>query len=60
MAAAAARPKKDKIWLWGLTVRDQPEHFYFRVLQHPVDAFDGRPRGTQEMIVNSRWAFAKE
>ena len=35
---------------WGLTVRGHPELFFFRVLKHPGDAFDGRPRGAAELL----------
>ncbi|CAK0884379.1 unnamed protein product [Prorocentrum cordatum] len=50
--APGTRPKKDKVWLWGAVVQGSPENFVFRVLEHPEDAFDGRPRDKQEMVTN--------
>ena len=48
--AGHVRPQQDKLWLWGCTIKDHPEYFFFKVLEHPNDAFDGRPRGTNELI----------
>lgn len=44
------RPQRDKLWLWGCTVADKPELSFFRVLDHPDDAYDGRPRGKAELM----------
>jgi hypothetical protein len=49
----AARPKKDQIWIWGAVLQGKAKtHFVFRILAHPLDAFDGKPRGHQEMMTN--------
>jgi hypothetical protein len=48
--AKKARPKKDKLWLWGITVQGHPHLFYFKVLKHVEDAFDGKPRGKEEIL----------
>ncbi|CAK0872465.1 unnamed protein product [Prorocentrum cordatum] len=46
----AARPKKDQIWIWGALLQGKARtHFMFRILKHPVDAKDGKPRGHKEM-----------
>ena len=50
--APGVRPKKNKVWLWGLVVQGHPEQFFFRLLEFPEDAYDGRPRGKKEMILN--------
>jgi hypothetical protein len=48
----AARPKRDQIWIWGCVVQGRPDLFAFRILDHPADAFDNRPRGKKEMLYN--------
>ncbi|CAK0855516.1 unnamed protein product [Prorocentrum cordatum] len=50
--APGTRPKKKQAWLRGAVVQGSPEHFVFRVLEHPEDALDGRPRGKEEMVTN--------
>lgn len=47
--APNVRPQTDKIWLWGATIAGHPEMFLFKILEHPDDAFDGRPRGCKEL-----------
>ena len=50
-----SRPKRDQIWLWGATVQGGGRRsFVFRVLKHPSDCLDGRPRGAKEMLENLR------
>jgi len=47
------RPKKDQIWIWGAVLQGSiRNHFIFRILKHPSDAINGRPRGHQEMVNN--------
>ena len=36
------RPKKDQIWIWGAVVQGRPDLFMFRVLDHPMDAWNGK------------------
>ena len=43
------RPTRDQIWVWGAVVQGRPDLFFFRVLDHPLDSFNGRPRGKEEM-----------
>ncbi len=47
--AKMARPKRDQIRVHGLVVEDQPSLFYFRVLEHPADAYEGKPCGNEEL-----------
>ena len=49
-----ARPKKDQVWLRGAVLQGDSNAFVFRVLDHPADALDGRPRGAKEMLANLR------
>ena len=42
-------PKADQIWVCGTVVEDHPDMFFFRVLDHAADAYDGKPRGKAEM-----------
>ena len=46
----AARPERDQVWLWGACLQGKAGHFYYKVLDHPEDACDGKPRGTQEIL----------
>ena len=47
------RPQRDQIWLWGAVLEGHVgTHFLFRILDHPDDAYDGRPRGHKEMLRN--------
>ncbi|CAE8637406.1 unnamed protein product [Polarella glacialis] len=46
------RPQRDQVWLWGAMVQGRSDLFHFRVLDHPTDAFDGKPRGHVEMLTN--------
>ena len=48
--AKNARPKKDQIWIGGAVAEDHSDVFFFRVLKHPADAYDNRPRGRQELL----------
>ena len=48
--AKSARPKGDQIWVGGAVVEDHPEVFFFKVLEHPQDAFEGKPRGKWELL----------
>ncbi|CAK0800059.1 unnamed protein product [Prorocentrum cordatum] len=48
----AARPQKDQVWAWGATAQGRPDVWLFRVLDHPLDAFNGMPRGRDEMLTN--------
>ncbi|CAK0841877.1 unnamed protein product, partial [Prorocentrum cordatum] len=50
--AKNARPKKDKLWLWGAVVQGSPHLFFFKVLKSVEDAYDGKPRGKQELLEN--------
>ena len=45
-----ARPQTDQIWVWGAVVQGMPNQFYFRIMDHPMDAFDGKPRGWKEIL----------
>ena len=48
-----ARPKKDQVWIWGAVVDGASDtNFIFRILEHPSDAMDGKPRGEAEMLAN--------
>ena len=41
------------IWLWGAVLQGHVNtHVIFRILEHPEDAYDGKPRGRKEMIRN--------
>jgi hypothetical protein len=44
------RPQKDQVWIWGAVVQGSSSQFHFRVLDHPTDAFDGKPRGAKEIL----------
>ena len=47
------RPQRDQIWLWGAVLEGHVQtHVLFRVLEHPDDSFDGKPRGRKEMLHN--------
>ena len=49
------RPQKDQIWIWGAVLENNIKtHFLFRILEHPADALDGKPRGHKEMLRNIR------
>jgi hypothetical protein len=48
--ARCARPVLDQVWVWGATLQGRPDVFHYRILEHPVDAHDGRPRGTEEIL----------
>ena len=48
--SAGARPQTDRLWLWGMVAGGHPEVLMFRVLEHPDDAFNGRPRGNTEIL----------
>eukprot|EP00439_Symbiodinium_sp_Y106_P054477 s3618_g7.t1 len=49
------RPQKDQIWIWGAVLENNIKtHFLFRILDHPADALDGKPRGHKEMLRNIR------
>ncbi|CAK0791212.1 unnamed protein product [Prorocentrum cordatum] len=50
--AKNARPKKDKLWLWGAVVQGSPHLFFFKVLKSVEGAYDGKPRGKQELLEN--------
>ena len=45
-----ARPKGTQIWLGGAVVEDRPEIFWFKVLKHPTDAQENKPRGKAELL----------
>ncbi|CAK0897981.1 unnamed protein product [Prorocentrum cordatum] len=57
--ARAARPQKDQVWAWGATVQGRPDVWLFRVLDHPLDAFNGKPRGRDEMLTNMHLLLKK-
>ena len=47
------RPQKDQIWIWGAVLQNNINtHFLFRILDHPLDSLDGKPRGHKEMLRN--------
>ena len=47
------RPQRDQVWLWGAVLHEHIKtHFIFRILDHPDDALDGKPRGHKEMLKN--------
>ena len=46
----SCRAETDQVWMWGATVPGRPEHFLFRVLDHPQAALDGKPRGQAEIL----------
>ena len=47
------RPQRDQVWIWGAVVEGtSDQYFFFRILEHPSDAFEGKPRGKQEMLQN--------
>ncbi|CAK0869782.1 unnamed protein product, partial [Prorocentrum cordatum] len=48
----AARPQKDQVWVRGAARQGRPDIWFFRILDHPNDAFDGKPRGHQEMLTS--------
>lgn len=50
----AARPQKDQVWVWGATVPKMPTRFYLKVLDHPADVPDGKPRGKTEILRSLR------
>ena len=51
--AKHSRPQRDQIWLWGAVLEGHVQtHFLFRVLEHPDDSYDGKPRGHKEMLCN--------
>eukprot|EP00959_Pyramimonas_sp_CCMP1952_P318988 6674156-Pyramimonas_sp.AAC.1 len=50
--ARAARPQKDQAWARGATVQGRPDVWPSRVLDHPLEAFNGKPRGRDEMLTN--------
>ena len=45
-----SRPQRDQVWVWGAVVQDKPDQFYYRIMDHPEDAFDGKPRGWREIL----------
>jgi len=47
---AHARPRPDQVWVWGAVDVAAPDNFVFRVLRHPNDAVDGKPRGVEELL----------
>ena len=49
--AKQARPKRNQLWIGGSVVEDHPDMFFFRVLEYPIDAYDGKPRGKMEMKI---------
>ena len=49
------RPQKDQIWIWGAVLQcSMSTHFIFKILKHPAEALDGKPRGHKEMLENLR------
>ena len=47
------RPQRDQVRLWGAVLHGHIKtHFIFRILDHPNDACDGKPRGHKEMLKN--------
>ena len=46
----SARIQPDQVWVWEATVPGQPDRFVFRVLEHAKDAYDGKPRGQNEIL----------
>ena len=46
----SSRVQADQVWVWGATIPNHPERFLFRVLDHPDDVFDGKPRGKDEIL----------
>jgi len=46
----SSRAGPDQVWVWGATVPRRPDRFLFRVLEHPQDAMDGKPRGQAEIL----------
>ncbi|CAK0872033.1 unnamed protein product [Prorocentrum cordatum] len=48
-----ARPQKDQLWIWGAVLQGKSRtHFLFRILKHPDEAANGKPRGHKEMLEN--------
>ena len=56
----SARPQKDQVWVWGAMVQGRPDMFLFRILEHPEDAFQGKPRGHDEMLTNFHYLGVKK
>ena len=52
MLSKVGRPQHDQLWIWGCIIQGHPGCFFFRILDHASDAFDGKPRGKAEMLVN--------
>ena len=51
--AKYGRPQRDHIWLRGAVLQGHMKtHFIFHILEHPDDAYDGKPREPKEMIKN--------
>ena len=48
--AKSAKPRRNHIWVAGAVVEDRPDLVFFRVLKHPADAFEGKPRGKKDML----------
>ena len=47
------RPKPDQLWIWGAVLQGySSSHFIFRILDHPSEAMEGKPRGNAEMMQN--------
>ena len=36
--------------MFGTVVEDRPDIFWYRVLEHPTSAWDGKPRGEAELL----------
>ena len=50
------RPQKDQVWIWGAALQgNMSTHFMFKILKHPADALDGKPRNHKEMLENLRY-----
>ena len=46
----SGRVQADQVWVWGAAIPRMPDRFLFRILEHPVDAEAGRPRGKEEIL----------
>jgi hypothetical protein len=56
----SGRPQKDQVWVWGAVLQGRPDVFLFRILDHALDAFEGKPRGHQEMLTNMHFLGLKK
>lgn len=47
------RPQHDQVWIWGAIVQGySTKYFVYRILEHPMDSWEGKPRGKEEILQN--------